>query len=99
VPKRIALKLKGEKSANAPFTTEKFMPQMKLIVKSNKSTVDILDFAAGAGTASVITFHSIGQFPNRQDCKPLRIDCIKTFALAVYRLSKKQPVLRNKKRD
>jgi hypothetical protein len=69
VPKRIALKLKGEKSANAPFTMEKFMPQMKLIVTSNKSTAENLDFAAGAGMASVITFHSKGQFSKRQDCK------------------------------
>jgi hypothetical protein len=35
---------------------------MKLIVTSNKSTEENLDFAAGADAASFITFHSKGQF-------------------------------------
>jgi hypothetical protein len=66
VPKRIALKLKGEKSANAPFTTEKFMPQTKLMATSSKSTVENLDFAAGADPASVIACHFKWYFSKRQ---------------------------------
>jgi hypothetical protein len=53
MPKRNALKLKGEKSANAPFTTEKFMPQITLMATSSKSTEENLDFDEGADAASV----------------------------------------------
>lgn len=60
VPNRIALKLNGEKSANAPFTAEKLMPQMKLIVTSSKSTAENLDLATEADAASLMTFHSKG---------------------------------------
>jgi hypothetical protein len=47
VPKRIALKLKGVKSANAPFTAVKFRPQMKLIATSIKSTEENLFLQEG----------------------------------------------------
>jgi hypothetical protein len=67
---------------------------MKLITTSSKSAEENLDFAAGAGTASVITFHSKGQFSKRQDCKPLRINYIKTFAPAIYDSSNKELAVR-----
>jgi hypothetical protein len=43
-PKRSELKLKGDKSANAVLTTEKFMPQTKLIPSSIMSTAENLVF-------------------------------------------------------
>ncbi len=43
-PKRSALKLKGDNSLNAFLTTEKFMPQTKLIPISIMSIVENLVF-------------------------------------------------------
>ena len=43
-PKRIESKLKGDKSVNAVLTTEKFMPQTKLIPISVISIVENLVF-------------------------------------------------------
>jgi hypothetical protein len=66
------------------------MPQIKLITTSSKSADENRDFAVGAGTASIIPFHFKGQLSKRQDCKPLRINYIKAFALAIYGSNNKE---------
>jgi hypothetical protein len=62
VPNLIALKLRGVKSAKEPLTAVKFMPQMKLMVMSIKSTEENPLFVKGADVVSVMNCFFRWQF-------------------------------------